>query len=723
MSYDPVHDRYTPSKTENRSGQLSISSLVSAAEIAATPALTTTITTTNNTNNTTTTNTATTKTHEPKLRTHRSPSGRSAHILHSINHLIDTPPPEVDDNDGDDDYDETDINSTVAGDDEDYVAPHASSKSSKKSKASGSKRKKKSNIANSKLSLKKSDGEPFWRKDIQHDLLQTIFDDETPCFTNTFPESSVVGANNASKITFAELYVRTLAESSKSSKILREKLLRDTDLGKAVSKVSVLVNVGRMNTTINFVHDMKSTLRTYHSIPSLQTGPSGGTINQLQDTPRLKSIIKAVCDEDPNKVESLQEMLDSPPQQKPNTNVAQLLFFLGNANSGIPFVQDTSFHLLDLFVNTKIDPKVRGLKFLWLAYTFLETDFSPEEMDKNPFGGRQIPADVIIPVDKTADFDKDTDYEVKYAEEMLKARKQYVSEDHSNDPPRSQEKIKNAQAAQERRNQSKKRERELEETWASDNDDGEEKTPKMQSSRKKMKKIVQPEYSPISKNVLSLAITSPADNNNLQQQLEEERENAEPSGLQFPVDGLKTLCEQFRAAEFVPNQPAESDSIAHKCDLVEISKPMVHEVRTSSKASTASFNKKITILGNWIYRYFQYKKSIGNKFAGMEWEDVRHDMVHGVEKYLYESFGKSLGIPRGSEAEEDTEAVSNADEVYFNYVTQGDFDKANEKKSFLLQLTTFANELFLQKLEEQKRDRSRVGKISFDLENETVTTL
>ena len=41
---------------------------------------------------------------------------------------------------------------------------------------------------------------------------------------------------------------------------------------------------------------MKSTLRTYHSIPSLQTCREGGTVKQLQDTPRLKSILKAVCE-------------------------------------------------------------------------------------------------------------------------------------------------------------------------------------------------------------------------------------------------------------------------------------------------------------------------------------------------------------------------------------------------------------------------------------------
>ena len=83
--------------------------------------------------------------------------------------------------------------------------------------------------------------------------MKELFDDKTACFTNTFSESNIANCNNNLKITFGELYIRTLAESNKSSRVLKEKLIRDVELGKAVAKVCILVNVGRMNTTINFV--------------------------------------------------------------------------------------------------------------------------------------------------------------------------------------------------------------------------------------------------------------------------------------------------------------------------------------------------------------------------------------------------------------------------------------------------------------------------------------
>lgn len=252
-------------------------------------------------------------------------------------------------------------------------------------------------------------------------------------FYEHLPELNLPGVNNNPKVTFAELYIRTLAESNKSSKVLKEKLLRDFDLGKAVSKVCVLVNAGRMNTTINFVHDMKSTLRTYHSIPCLQTGPQGGTIRQLQDTPRLKSIIKAVNEGQEQKVKSLDELVKSPSSTKPNTDIVQLFFLLSEANNGIPFIEDESFHLLDLFVNTEVTPQSRAKKLLWLFYTFLETDFTPGQIAQNPFGGARIPDEVPIPENAADEYDVDPQYEIDYAAEMLQARKQYLSEDHSHD--------------------------------------------------------------------------------------------------------------------------------------------------------------------------------------------------------------------------------------------------------------------------------------------------
>ena len=91
--------------------------------------------------------------------------------------------------------------------------------------------------------LKKEDGIPLWRKDIQYDFLRLVFFDQTRCFTKY--------SDGTKNNTFAEIYIDAMAKSSKCSKILKEKLLQDTDGAICMAMVCLLVNVGRMNTTLN----------------------------------------------------------------------------------------------------------------------------------------------------------------------------------------------------------------------------------------------------------------------------------------------------------------------------------------------------------------------------------------------------------------------------------------------------------------------------------------
>lgn len=92
--------------------------------------------------------------------------------------------------------------------------------------------------------LKKDDGEPLWRKDIQFDFLKAIFDDQQKVFTNSYEPSRP-------KQSFADLYIDTMARSSKTSKILKDKLLTEHTPAKNMAMVCLLVNLGRMNTTLN----------------------------------------------------------------------------------------------------------------------------------------------------------------------------------------------------------------------------------------------------------------------------------------------------------------------------------------------------------------------------------------------------------------------------------------------------------------------------------------
>ena len=91
--------------------------------------------------------------------------------------------------------------------------------------------------------LKKEDGIPLWRKDIQYDFLRLVFFDKTRCFTKY--------SDGSKENTFAEIYIDAMAKSSKCSKILKEKLLQDHEGAICMAMVCLLVNVGRMNTTLN----------------------------------------------------------------------------------------------------------------------------------------------------------------------------------------------------------------------------------------------------------------------------------------------------------------------------------------------------------------------------------------------------------------------------------------------------------------------------------------
>ena len=91
--------------------------------------------------------------------------------------------------------------------------------------------------------LKKDDGVPLWRKDIQLKFLRCVFDDKTPVFTKAFDETK--------GHTFADIYVDAMARSSKTSKVLKEKLLADKAGAMTMAMICLLVNVGRMNTTLN----------------------------------------------------------------------------------------------------------------------------------------------------------------------------------------------------------------------------------------------------------------------------------------------------------------------------------------------------------------------------------------------------------------------------------------------------------------------------------------
>ncbi|KAM3440460.1 hypothetical protein MY4824_002174 [Beauveria thailandica] len=226
--------------------------------------------------------------------------------------------------------------------------------------------------------LKKEDGEPLWRVDIQYDFLKAVFDNDKKVFTNSYDPQAI------GKQTFADLYIDTMARSSKTSKVLRDKLLNDREAAKGMAMVCLLVNVGRMNTTLNFFPEMRAQLRTYHAIPSLQANQDAHAYKQLQDAPRLKSILKGGAEdrEEPGTLQKLKEI-----QVAPRTNPVNLIFIMCAAARKIAdlhFPDGNEFH--DVIMKTEYSSQSRAIAFLWLMWFHLESDFTEEGCEENPFG-------------------------------------------------------------------------------------------------------------------------------------------------------------------------------------------------------------------------------------------------------------------------------------------------------------------------------------------------
>ncbi|KAI8935643.1 hypothetical protein NX059_007169 [Plenodomus lindquistii] len=136
---------------------------------------------------------------------------------------------------------------------------------------------------------------------------------------------------------------------------------------------------------------MRAQLRTYHSIPSLQAHQDPNAYKQLQDAPRLKSILKGAT-EDKEQPSTIEEIMAA---TVPRTNPVNLIFVLSQY---APKISELHFFpprdFFDLVMRSNLSSKSRATAFLWLMWWYLESDFSKDAAEKNPFGNGQLgPAD------------------------------------------------------------------------------------------------------------------------------------------------------------------------------------------------------------------------------------------------------------------------------------------------------------------------------------------
>lgn len=203
----------------------------------------------------------------------------------------------------------------------------------------------------------------------------------------------------ADKLTFKELYIEALMNSGKCTKSMREKCFLDEEYAEDFSKVCLLVNVGRINTTLAFYPEMKTILRSYHPVPSLQK--SENTRRNMQDAPRMKSLLKAVLlpyerpgppggsgtasasakheensdtEEVPTDVAEVARRLRR--ERCPPTSVVTLIFLLTQQSSEVMSMHfPPPFDVHSLFfpqASYPVSAKDRANVFLWLLYHYLE---------------------------------------------------------------------------------------------------------------------------------------------------------------------------------------------------------------------------------------------------------------------------------------------------------------------------------------------------------------
>ncbi|KPI46024.1 Ino eighty subunit 1 [Cyphellophora attinorum] len=288
--------------------------------------------------------------------------------------------------------------------------------------------------------IKKEDGTPLWRKEIQYEFLRLVVEDKTPAFTRFSDKKP--GCN------FADIYIDCLVHSTKTSKVLKDRLLKDREAGENMAMICLLVNVGRMNTTLNFFPEMRAQLRTYHSIPSLQAYASQKDYKSLQDAPRLKSILKGASEDDNGQPKAMQALEEDPPPAR--TNAVNCIFILSNFATRI-----SDAHLadkvdwFDLAMRPTISSKSRARAFLWIMWWYLEAEHTAKSALENPFGpGQYHPSDdpslpgafpcITPPLEFITEEEGDKEnedppIEKEFAETMTKKRKE-IMDSVANEP-------------------------------------------------------------------------------------------------------------------------------------------------------------------------------------------------------------------------------------------------------------------------------------------------
>ncbi|GAA5984922.1 hypothetical protein JCM11641_003628 [Rhodosporidiobolus odoratus] len=273
--------------------------------------------------------------------------------------------------------------------------------------------------------IKKLDAEPLLRMDIQWEVLNEIFSDRTFRFTAPVDQNSPA---EPIYLNMDQLYLEAILSSLKTTQNIRNKLISNPTFAINYCKLCLLVNVGRVNTTLAFYPSMKTALRTYHPIPSLQTEETSQ--KEMSDAPRLKGMLKAAyLDWEANHLPTTlrdvamksanREGLRGPP-----TTVIEAVFLIFNEAAWVSEKYfPPGFDLWDIFFPSDMPARPRAQAFLTLLHHILEsptflTDFTHSH-----------PVTLSPPITMTRDppppseaENVDTEEELNFAKEMERVR-------------------------------------------------------------------------------------------------------------------------------------------------------------------------------------------------------------------------------------------------------------------------------------------------------------
>jgi Ino eighty subunit 1 len=200
---------------------------------------------------------------------------------------------------------------------------------------------------------------------------------------------------------------------------------------------------------------MRAQLRTYHAIPSLQAQQDPNSYKQLQDAPRLKSILKGASEDrpEPNSIEKIKG------SEIPRTNPVNLIFVLAQFAVMVTELHfPPGFDFYDLIMRNTLSSKSRARAFLWLMWHYLESDFTEEGAAENPFGpgvdygtgeeasqeasrskvdlekgvaNQGVPQFDVLTEEEAALENVDTAAEVEYGEAKMRERKRIIEADQA----------------------------------------------------------------------------------------------------------------------------------------------------------------------------------------------------------------------------------------------------------------------------------------------------